>query len=631
MSMPNLRSVVATVLLAGLALVVWVPTASAAYSLVWSDEFDGTELDAANWSYDLGDGCPSICGWGNNELEYYRAENVDVLGGNLIITTRAESYGGRSFTSGKIHTRDKRSFLYGRVEMRAKIPTGDGMWPAFWMMPQDEAYGEWAASGEIDIMESSNATTSVGGALHYGGGWPDNTFTSGSYSLGGANFADDFHVYAVEWEPDVMRWYVDGVNFMTRTSSQWYSDAAPANPLAPFDQAFYIILNTAVGGWYTGCMETACITADLPQHYFVDYVRVYQETGNIAPVVTITRPTEADITPAGDIVILADASDEDGQVAAVEFYNGTTYLGEDTQAPYGFVWSAVPDGCYALTARAVDNEGADGTDVIDLTVGAGCGQAPYPGAHVLPAIIEAEDFDAGGEGVAYHDLTSVNTGGMYRPDEGVDIQACSDTGGGFNVGWTDAGEWLEYTVEAPATGTYPVEMRVAALSGGGAFRIEIDGVDLTGEIAAPYTGGWQIWTDVDTSLPLEAGTHVMRLVVITSGFNLNRFEVLDTATDVADGLPSPGPVLHPARPNPFNPSTTIVYELPASATVRLVIHDVAGRRVRTLVDAEPLGAGRHETVWNGRDEGGRIVPAGVYFCRLEAGGRAQTTRLVMVK
>ena len=95
--------------------------------------------------------------------------------------------------------------------MRAKIPTGGGMWPAFWMMPQDDVYGGWAASGEIDIMESANGTTSVGGALHYGGSWPDNTSTSGSYSLGGANFADDFHIYAVEWEPDEIRWYVDGV------------------------------------------------------------------------------------------------------------------------------------------------------------------------------------------------------------------------------------------------------------------------------------------------------------------------------------------------------------------------------------------------------------------------------------
>ena len=152
-----------------------VTPAHATYSLVWSDEFNGTSLDPANWTHDIGDGCPSLCGWGNNELQYYRAENVSVSGGNLVITSLAESYGGRSFTSGKIHTRDKHSFLYGRIEMRAKIPTGGGMWPAFWMMPQDAAYGGWAASGEIDIMEAANSTTSIGGTIHFGGSWPNNT------------------------------------------------------------------------------------------------------------------------------------------------------------------------------------------------------------------------------------------------------------------------------------------------------------------------------------------------------------------------------------------------------------------------------------------------------------------------
>ena len=179
--------------------------AAATWSLVWSDEFDGTSLDATKWTPDVGNGCPDLCGWGNSELEYYRTQNLAVTGGNLVITTRSEFYGGSAFTSGKITTRDKFGVTYGRIVMRAKLPTGGGIWPAFWMMPQDDVYGGWAASGEIDIMESANGTTTVGGALHYGGGWPDNTSTSGSYSLGGVNFADDFHEYAVEWEEDAIR------------------------------------------------------------------------------------------------------------------------------------------------------------------------------------------------------------------------------------------------------------------------------------------------------------------------------------------------------------------------------------------------------------------------------------------
>jgi beta-glucanase (GH16 family) len=210
-----LGAVVLTVMMVSL-----IGTAHATWSLVWSDEFNGNNLNTGDWNYDIGNGCPSLCGWGNNELQYYRAENVSVSGGNLVITSLAESYGGASYTSGKVTTKNKQTFLYGRIEMRAKIPTGGGMWPAFWMMPQDDAYGGWAASGEIDIMEAANSTTSIGGTLHFGGSWPNNTSSGGSYSLGGTNFADDFHIYAVEWEPDEMRWYVDGVLYSTKTSAQ---------------------------------------------------------------------------------------------------------------------------------------------------------------------------------------------------------------------------------------------------------------------------------------------------------------------------------------------------------------------------------------------------------------------------
>ena len=133
------------------------------------------------------------------------------------------------------------------------------MWPAFWMMPTDSVYGGWAASGEIDIMETKNDTDYIGGTLHYGDNWPNNASTGGNYSPGGVNFSDAFHVYTIEWEPDVMRWYVDGILYSTKTNSQWYTNAAPGNSRAPFDQDFYIIINAAVGGNYTGCTSSSCI------------------------------------------------------------------------------------------------------------------------------------------------------------------------------------------------------------------------------------------------------------------------------------------------------------------------------------------------------------------------------------
>jgi beta-glucanase (GH16 family) len=606
--------------------------AYATYSLVWSDEFNGTSLDTDNWTPDIGDGCPNLCGWGNNELQYYRAENVTVSGGNLVLTTRAESFGGRSYTSGKVTTRDKQTFLYGRIEMRAKIPTGGGMWPAFWMMPQDNVYGGWAASGEIDIMESANATTSISGTLHFGGSYPNNTYSGGSYSLGGASFADDFHIYAVEWEPDEMRWYVDGVLYSTKTSAEWYTTAAPGNPRAPFDQEFYIILNAAIGGNYTGCTSPGCITATLPQEFLIDYVRVYEDIVNDAPTVSITAPVSGSTVPAGDITISAIASDTDGSVATVEFYNGAAYLGEDTTAPYSFAWTSVPDGCYEIVARVLDDLGGVGTDAVEITVGTGCGQVPFLGSPFhLPTKIEAEDFDVGGEGIAYHDTDVGNNGSQYRTSEDVDIEACTDTGGGYNVGWLAPNEYLEYTVSVPTAGTYTIDTRVASLSTGGTFRVEFNGVDKTGDVAVPVTGGWQTWTTVSESVSLSAGTQTMRFVPTASGFNVNYFDISAVTTAVSPDLQPLGNTLYPCYPNPFRSETTIRYVLREPAIVSLAVYDVTGRHVQTLVAAERNSAGPHEVVWNGRDATGQVVAGGIYFSVLDTGGRSQTSRMVLLK
>ncbi len=604
--------------------------AAADMSLVWSDEFDGTSLNTANWTIDIGDGCPDLCGWGNNELEYYRAENVDVSEGYLTLTARQEYYGGRSFTSGKILTRDKHSFLYGRIEMRAKLPTGGGMWPAFWMMPQYSVYGGWASSGEIDIMESANNTDWVGGTIHYGGSWPDNTHSGGTYSPGGVNFAADFHIYAIEWEPEEIRWYVDGVHYYTRHYTQWYSNGAPGNPYAPFDQEFFIILNAAVGGNYTGCIENGCITADLPQEYVIDYVRVYQETGNVSPVIAITYPTEGDNPPAGDITLEAAASDTDGTVTTVEFYDGTTYLGEDATSPYTFTWTSVPDGCYSITAKAIDDGGGFAEDVSDITVGTGCGQAAYYGMPTaLPGLVEAEDFDIGGEGVAYHDLDPGNTGNQYRTSEDVDIETCSDTGGGYNLGWVLEGEWTEYTIDVPVPGDYPIDIRVASQSVGGVFHLEFNGQDKTGDVTVPVTGGWQNWETVSATVTLSAGTQLMRFVPTVEGFNINSFEFLE-GTGV-DEVVLGRPVLYPCYPNPFNPTTMISYRLSEPASVTLSIYDPAGKLVKTLVSGRADEAGSHEVVWNGTNEAGRVAAAGVYFYRLDAGGYSESRRMVLVK
>ena len=242
------------------------------WQLVWSDEFDGEQLDAEKWSYMIGDGTEyGIPGWGNNELEYYREENVQVSGGNLVITAKQESFGGKAYTSGRIRTKDKGDWTYGRIEFRAIMPLGKGLWVAVWMLPTEEYYGGWAASGEIDIMEYlGHQPDIVYGTLHYGGQWPDNRNSGGSYTTDSVSFVEDFHDFAMEWEEGVFRWYVDDSLYLTK-SSGWYSSSASFP--APFNRDFHLLVNMAVGGNWPGNPDG---TTQFPQELILDYIRIYQ-------------------------------------------------------------------------------------------------------------------------------------------------------------------------------------------------------------------------------------------------------------------------------------------------------------------------------------------------------------------
>ena len=446
----------------GAALALTIPTlASAQYQLVWSDEFSGSTLDAANWDPQIGTGTlyGLPAGWGNSELQYYtdRTDNVFVSGGALHIVARSESFGGRSYTSARIRSAGLQEFLYGRIEARIQLPSGQGIWPAFWMLPTTSPYGTWAASGELDVVESVNTATTIYGTAHYGDQWPGQVSNGDTYSPG-TNFGAGYHVYAMEWEPDEIRWYVDGVEIHTLTSAQWFSTNSGGNPRAPFDVPFHLLLNVAVGGDFPGSPNGS---VGFPMEMLVDYVRVYQ----------VPPPT---------------------------------------QEPFG------------------------GTP------------APIPGT------VEAEDFDIGGEGVAYHDFEATNLGGAYRTDEGVDLQPCSE--GGFNVGWQRQGEWIEYTVNVQTSGDYDVSARVASETTGGIFHLEFaegPGPDTsTGTFIAPVTGGWQTWTTATSTVTLTAGEQVMRFVndgSASSEYNLNWFQFTlvpppgcvgdindDGATDVFD-------------------------------------------------------------------------------------------------
>lgn len=242
------------------------------WQLEWADEFEGRgKPDKSRWDYDLGNGCPAICGWGNNELEYYTdsVANARQENGMLIITANYDSLSDKPFTSARLVTRGKAAWLYGRIEAKAKLPSGRGTWPAIWMLPEDWAYGGWPKSGEIDIMEHVGYDQGVvHGTLHS----EKYNHLKGTQKEGKITVQDaqeNFHVYAVEWEPETVRFYVD--DSLYHEVPKIKEDGPDG---WPFDRKFHIILNLAVGGNWGG--KEGVDYAIWPRSMFVDFVRVYK-------------------------------------------------------------------------------------------------------------------------------------------------------------------------------------------------------------------------------------------------------------------------------------------------------------------------------------------------------------------
>lgn len=239
--------------------------------LVWSDEFDTPGLpDSTRWSYNSGTGCPDLCGWGNQELQYYtaaRPENARVEGGRLLIEAHREDWKGSHYTSARLVSKHKGDWKYGRIEARIKCPSGRGTWPAFWMLPTYWTYGGWPRSGEIDIMEHVGyQPDSVYGTVHTQTfNHLRNTQRSGVLYLPDAERA--YHLYAIEWRPDQIDFFVDDLKYHAFSNLHLSPDEWP------FDQPFHLILNLAAGGGWGG--KKGVDDSIWPQRMEVDYVRVY--------------------------------------------------------------------------------------------------------------------------------------------------------------------------------------------------------------------------------------------------------------------------------------------------------------------------------------------------------------------
>ncbi|WP_317166572.1 family 16 glycosylhydrolase [Chitinophaga fulva] len=230
-----------------------------AYQLVWSDEFNGSSVDGSKWQFETG---PNTS---NNEKQYYQAANATVSNGNLVITARKQSVNGWPYTSARLNTAGRFTTTYGRIEARIKLASGQGLWPAFWMLGNNIGSVGWPQCGEIDIMEQVNTSNTIYGTMHW--------FSGGHASYGGTTTTTftDYHVYAVEWDQSAIRWYVDGVKFHEGNILN------NINNTGAFHNPFFIILNLAVGGDFPG---QTIDESRLPASMYVDYVRVYANTNN---------------------------------------------------------------------------------------------------------------------------------------------------------------------------------------------------------------------------------------------------------------------------------------------------------------------------------------------------------------
>lgn len=388
-----------------LLTIITAPAVAQNWQLVWSDEF--TNGISPDWVFETGNGSG---GWGNNELQYYRRENAQVVNGELVITARRESFGGFNYTSARMKTQGRKSWKYGKIEARIKMPAFSGIWPAFWMLGENINPVGWPDCGEIDIMEHINAEQRSYGTIH----WRDHNNQYAQYG-GNTNVnVTGYHVYAITWDASLIRWYVDGVQFHEANI------ANGINGTHEFHNNFFILLNMAVGGNWPGFNID---NNGFPATMHVDYVRVYQDGGG------------------------------------------------------------------------------------------------NPNPNPQPFTIQAE---------------------RYNAMAGVQIEPCTDAGGGQNVGWIDANDWMAYfNVNFPNSGNYRVEYRVASLNGGGRLSLDLNaGSMVLGALDIPNTGGWQNWTTISHTVPINAGTYNLGVFAPAGGWNLNwiRITPLSGARALANDL-----------------------------------------------------------------------------------------------
>lgn len=493
------------------------------YKLAWSDEFHqgvGASPDPATWSYETGGG-----GWGNSESETYVN---DTKHAQIVADPKADdgqaleilSTHDNGFESVRMVTADKKSFQYGFIEARIRMPYGQGIWPAFWMLGDNIKQVGWPRCGEVDIMENIGKKSWWGrneSSLHSGAADNphENVTKNASYNLpAGQSFHSGYHLFQMLWAKDAISFYVDGSLYETRTASEYGKDPWP------FNAPFFLLLNTAVGGNWPGAPDA---TTAFPQKMLVDYIRVYRGASRApaAPAKLTAKPADGGqilLSWPGDVSattynLYRSAKPGDEGAAPLKTGIAKTWFLDTDIAPGSRFYYRVAAVNSAGTSRQSREVSATALAAVESPYG------PMP-AHI-PGTIQIEDYDKGGEGVGYRADDAINSGGEYRPGDGVDIASLSDSAGSY-VGWTAAGQWLKYTVDVAAAGAYDVAFRVAAVGAGGRFHLEdARGSNLSGPISVPNTGGWTKWITVKTVVALNKGRQTLKIVEDSGGYNLD--------------------------------------------------------------------------------------------------------------
>jgi GH35 family endo-1,4-beta-xylanase len=381
----------------------------------------------------------------------------------------------------------------------------------------------------LDLMDNSGLPTYIT-ELDLNGGSEDNNNNGAVQST---SYQNHFPVY---WDhpsvAGITLWgYVTGATWIGGTGLM--SSSGTDKPAMTWLKS-YVSGKSNIG--YPMCATAACAS-----------------TGQ-SPTISLTAPSNnATFTTLQTINLTATASDADGTISKVEFYDGTTLLGTDNASPYSFSWSGLTAGTHTITAKATDNSGNVTTSTA-VTITVTAVQGAYNNTpHAIPGIIQLENYDLGGNGVAYNDGTpgsAVTPVVNFRTTEDVDLETCTDAGGGYNIGYSTAGEWLEYTVSVTTTGNYDLDFRVACDGTGRTVTVSMDGTNIANDVAIPNTAGWQTWQTVTVkNIPLTAGQKVMRLTIgATDYVNLNYVEFKGVVTRFDEENELQGVSI---SPNPF--------------------------------------------------------------------------------